>query len=131
MEISKDEFLRKLEFPDEWVRLGLYTHEIYSVQLEEYERNQGSEEAPEHYRYGAFWLWFRQNPDASVIERLLAAAIADPDPAMSGATIVDIVKLPHCTELIVEAAISAIQGSRYSSLFSSDDVRAAHAESRK
>ncbi len=73
--------MKLMNLPTLWNEAVLYPETLFLGQLESY--TPGSEEASEHYRYGAFNWWIKQNPPVDKIAALLRAATLDTDPQMA------------------------------------------------
>lgn len=122
MTLSPSELADRLHYPTLWTERGLYPDDLYRVQLaafvaEARERGIPPEEyrpagGTEHYRYGAFRFWRHRNPSPAILEALLEAAVADPDPPMAGAAMKDILATYSPTRAMVELAIQAVRRSR-------------------
>ena len=79
--MTKREFLKLMNFPEEWISLGMYPDELFQWQLSGY--RVGHEDASEHDRNGAFHWWLRRNPTRDQLEQLLRLAVLDPDAHLS------------------------------------------------
>ena len=80
--MTKGEFLKLMNFPDEWELWGMYPDELYEKQRSRY--RPGHEEASEHDRNGAFQWWIRKNPSTDHLRNLLRLTYLDPDNHMAG-----------------------------------------------
>jgi len=78
--MTKIEFMKLMRFPEEWLGMGMYTDELFSLQLSGY--TPGDEEGAEHDRNGAFHWWLRQQPTKEQLRSILRLASLDPDPAL-------------------------------------------------
>ena len=58
--VTKPEFMRLMNIPQEWESWGMYPEELYAYQLERFEVAHAR--APEHDRNGMFHWWLRRNP---------------------------------------------------------------------
>lgn len=81
MKMTKEEFLRLMQFPREWADWKMYPDEIYRIQVGGYAR--GHEEGSEHDRNGAFHWWLRRNLTKPQLERLISLTYLDPDEGMA------------------------------------------------
>jgi hypothetical protein len=79
--MRKEELLRRLRFPSEWMLLDMYPDELFEWQLASF--NEEHEESPEHDRNGAFHWWLRREPKRNELENLLWLASIDSDPFLS------------------------------------------------
>jgi hypothetical protein len=97
-------YKRLLEITDAWFTLGLITEQDLPLYGAEFETS--GDKNSEHYRYGAFRLYLSQNrPLApSMSEALYELGAADPDRAMGGAMMADILHLPECPPEVVKKA---------------------------
>jgi hypothetical protein len=85
--------------------------EAHGVAPSTYRPTGGSE----HYRYGAFGFWLQRGPDPEIVDALMEAAIADPDPRMASVAMNDILAAHRPSAAMLELAISAVrQSGRYS-----------------
>ena len=127
-------FAEAAEFPGAWLKYGLLDGPFFVQQAIEFELEYGSSKprgGTEHWRYAAFLSWLRMKPDASRVEQLLEAALADPDPPMAGNVIKELVENPLCTEQMLVAATRQVAANRdyyvrpeeLQSIFSSSRVR--------
>jgi hypothetical protein len=73
--MEKSDFLNLMKFPEEWY--FMYPDELYNIQLEHY--SPGDEQAPEHYRFGAFIWWLRKNPNSDDLAKIKALAEREED----------------------------------------------------
>lgn len=78
--MTKTEFLKLMNFPQEWELLGMYPDELFMWQASGYQ--PGHESGSEHDRNGAFHWWFRRNPSKAQLEKLIRLAACDPDPML-------------------------------------------------
>jgi hypothetical protein len=75
--MTKDRFLKIMQFPSEWLSFGMYPDDLAEWQLAGYE--PGHEDASECDRNGAFHWWLRRSPTKVELEKLLRLAALDPD----------------------------------------------------
>jgi hypothetical protein len=105
--MSQRDFKSLLRFGDRWLRLGLLTEEKLRALGREYET--GKDRNTEHYRYRVFrdYLTSHRPLPAELAKALYELGREDPDPAMGGAMMADIVGLPECpVEVMNEASAS-------------------------
>jgi len=88
--MSKEEFLKFLDFPDEWGKLNLYSDELFNVQLKFLLEDIGADElnkrivkgrygnGSEHWRLGAF-IWVIKNEGLKSFDRLKTVAQKEKD----------------------------------------------------
>jgi hypothetical protein len=108
------EFAAQLAYPDVWLQLDLLPGDLYAAQLLELLNEGGTTGAPEHYRYGAFHYWLRRDPQEERLAQLVEAASLDPDKAMAGAALKDIVSSSGSTARILDSAVKvAAKSSEY------------------
>ncbi|HEY1027835.1 hypothetical protein [Pseudomonas sp. KB-10] len=79
--MKKEEFLRCLDFPSEWLTLNLYPDELFRIQIAEYQPEHRS--SSEHTRNGAFSWWLHDEPSETLLVQLALLARIDPDPLLS------------------------------------------------
>jgi len=75
--VNKNEFLKLMNFPNDWLQLDMYPDGLFAVQLAGYV--PGHEHGSEHDRNGAFHWWLRKKPTKAELENLVRLAAADPD----------------------------------------------------
>ena len=90
MSLSTTELSERLGYPAVWHERGLYLDALYRVQLAAFVSEAEGHGVPlatyrptagsEHYRYGAFGFWLQRGPGPEIVDALMEAAIADPDP---------------------------------------------------
>ena len=80
MTICKEHFLKMMRFPNKWSEWDMYPDELYIIQVTDYE--PGTEEGSEHYRYGAFQWWLRQELKLDIIQKYFKLTELDPDKLM-------------------------------------------------
>lgn len=79
--MTKEEFIKLMQYPREWVEWGMLPDELLDEQIAEYELRRGR--ASEHYRNGAFHFWLRREPSKDVLLKLIKLSFFDPDPLMA------------------------------------------------
>ena len=79
--MTKEEFVKLMQFPREWLEWDMLPDELLQGQIAEYE--SGSERAAEHYRNAAFRYWLRRQPSKEVLLKLARLTFLDPDPLMA------------------------------------------------
>jgi hypothetical protein len=100
MEFNKEEFLRLMEFPDEWLHFDMYPDELFAANSAGYEI--GHEKSSEHYRNGAFHWWLKQVPTKKKLKDLVVLTYADPDQLMAGDVRKYIAKAMNCDDEVME-----------------------------
>ena len=100
MKFSKEEFLRLMEFPDEWLHLDMYPDELFVANSAGYE--PGHENSSEHDRNGAFHWWLKQVPTKKQLQKLVVLTYADPDQLRAGDARKYIAKAKSCDDEILE-----------------------------
>jgi hypothetical protein len=119
-------FAAAADFPQEWIRGGLFDDPFFIGQANDFERHHGSARpngGTEHWRYAAFLHLLRANPTAATLQRLLDAALADPDPPMAGNVIKDIVANRLATESMLSTALARIAENVYYCVESDELIR--------
>ena len=77
-QFTKSEFLELMKFPNEWADWEMYPDELFlGGQLDSY--TQGSENASEHYRNGAFFYWLKKEPTKEQLSKLVKLTYLEPD----------------------------------------------------
>ena len=79
--MTKNEFIKLMQYPREWVEWDLLPDELINGQVTEYQ--SGSERAAERYRNEAFHFWLRTRPSKDILLKLIRLSYLDPDPLMS------------------------------------------------
>jgi len=75
--MNKIQFLKLMNFPEQWINLDMYPDELADVQLSGY--RSGHENASEHDRNGAFHWWLKRSPAENALVKLMFLASIDPD----------------------------------------------------
>lgn len=78
---QREAFMNLMLFPLEWEMWEMYSDELFAVQLADY--SPGSEEASEHFRYGAFLWWLSKDLSQNQKEQILQLTHLDPDQIMA------------------------------------------------
>lgn len=78
--MNNDKYFKLMDFPREWLTLGMYPDELAVIQVSGYQ--PGNERASEHDRCGAFHWWLRQEPSEQQLKYLMNLASIDPDRLM-------------------------------------------------
>ena len=96
--ITKQEFLKLMQFPNEWVELDMYPpdKEFFKGQLDAYE--PGQEKASEHFRNGAFHWWLKRNPSKATLKKLAMLVNVDSYKPMADDVRKYIAKSPQCDD---------------------------------
>lgn len=101
------EFAQLLNFNQAWFALGVVDDAVLAHCRAEWDK--GQDYNTEHYRYGAFREFLANHrpltPDQAAALYELGAA--DPDTAMGGAMMADIVRLPECPRSVLDAALAS------------------------
>lgn len=79
--MTKNEFIKLMQYPREWIEWDMLPDELINGQLAEYEPD--SEQASERYRSAAFHFWLRRGPSKDILLKLIKLSYFDPDPLMS------------------------------------------------
>ena len=102
--MNKEQFLSFMDFPIEWIKLGLYSDELLNLQMEDLIKDLSEKEelekrinlkkyggGSEHYRYGAFLFILRKN-DLSVLDKIKIVVEKEPDTFLKKSMLKDIDK---------------------------------------
>src|SRR5688572_25550654 len=110
MNVEREKYLRLLEFDERWLRLGLLTGEELAALGHEYE--SGGDENTGHYRYRVFVKFLAAHRPLSPLlaEALYELGGDDPDPALGGAMMRDIVDLAECPDEVLDKASASGRG---------------------
>ena len=111
--ISIDDFLRLMEFPEEWVAWKMIPEDLMEVQLKNY--RPGDEQGAEHDRNGAFHWWLKRDPSKEHLMALVKLSFLDPDQIMSSDVRKYIVKARLCDQDVlnlIDKLANAKPGSR-------------------
>jgi len=114
--MNKLSFAKLLNYPAIWLDMNLLTDELFEFQSHEFQKEYGNripKGGTEHWRYGAFHYWLARDIDSKVLWRLLEAASVDPNQAMAGAAIKDIIKHPSSNSAILTMATDIVSQSPY------------------
>ena len=79
--MTKNEFIKLMQYPREWLEWDMLPDEVINGQLAEYA--PGSEQAAERCRNAAFHFWLRKKPGKDILLRLIKLSYLDPNPLMS------------------------------------------------
>lgn len=77
--MSKNEFIKLMRYPREWVEWDMLPDELIREQIASYERGS----AAERYRNQAFHFWLRGRPSKDILLKLIRLSYLDPDPLMA------------------------------------------------
>ena len=78
--MTKEEFVKLMNYPKEWLEWDMLPDEVLENQLSEYE--PGHENSSEHYRNGAFQFWLRGEANEEQLIKLVKLSKLDPDEIM-------------------------------------------------
>lgn len=81
LKMSKNQFIKMMHFPCEWMIYSMYPDELFYNQINNY--RAGDEEGCEHDRNGAFHWWLRKEPSEDELIKLIKLTYLDPDPLMA------------------------------------------------
>lgn len=81
--MDRAEYLRLMQFPEQWETWDMLPSEWLSGAMASFER--GMEAASEHDRHGAFQWWLKRNPSPDRLAVLARLALLDPDQVMADA----------------------------------------------
>lgn len=79
--MTKEDFLKIMNFPIEWNIYGMYPDELYLLQIKDYQ--EGDEQGSEHDRNGAFHWWLKRDPNKNELALLIKLTYLDPDQLMA------------------------------------------------
>ena len=79
--MKSSEYLKIMEFPDEWQAWGMIPEAWLRGAMSSYE--PGMERASEHDRNGAFHWWLRSEPSTEQLAVLWKLSLLDPDQIMA------------------------------------------------
>ena len=105
--MSKTDYKVMLGFSEPWFALGVATEETLALAKTAYEASD--DDSGEHYRYGAFLRYLSQHRPLAppIAEALYELGNADPDYAMGGSIMADIVDLPECPPAVIAKALAS------------------------
>jgi hypothetical protein len=100
-------FAQLLGFTSAWFTIGVVDDSVLAGLQVEW--NKGQDDHPEHYRYWAFreFLAAHRPLAPELAARLFDLGSADPDRAMGGAIMADIIRLPECPAEVMDAALAS------------------------
>ncbi len=79
--MTKNEFIKLMRYPREWLVWDMLPDELINRQLAEYAHS--SEQAAKRYRNAAFHFWLLKTPGKEILLKLIKLSYLDPDPLMS------------------------------------------------
>ena len=79
--MTRNEFIKLMQYPREWLEWNMLPDELINGQLAEYAPS--SEQAAERYRNAAFHFWLRRRPGKEILLTLIKLSYLDPDPLMA------------------------------------------------
>jgi hypothetical protein len=105
--MNRREYQRLLQLSDQWLRLGLLTQDELCALGQEYEA--GEDKNAEHNRYRVFRRYLASHSPlpSQMAEALYELGREDPNPAMGGAMMRDIVGLAECPTDMLEKALAS------------------------
>lgn len=88
--MDKAGFIRLMDYPKEWSDWGYLPDTYIGDQIRDWlsehgadQPNSGEVAGSEHYRFGAFLYWLKQEPQTGQLEKLLALTYLDKDQVMA------------------------------------------------
>jgi hypothetical protein len=110
---DKPQFLKSYGFPREWETWGFYPDELFRLQLDAV-KGDAEPQPDEHLRYGAFSWWVRRQRELTEHQliQLCQLAALDPDPAMAGAAVHDILFHSMASIRVATAAAELAKGHK-------------------
>lgn len=102
--ITADDYLEVMEFPKEWVSLGMLPVDLLDHLIACY--LPGNEASSEHDRNGAFHWWLNKSPDREVLLKLIELSFLDPDQIMASDVRRYIFASPHADEELKNKVVS-------------------------
>lgn len=79
--MTKNEFVKLMHYPREWVEWDLLPDELIDAQTAAY--YPGGERDSASYRNAAFHFWLRTRPSKDILLKLIKLSYLDPEPLMS------------------------------------------------
>jgi hypothetical protein len=100
-------YQKQLQFNDQWLQLGLLTEDELCALSREYEMSE--DKNTEHYRYRVFrnYLDSHRPLSPTLVDALYDLGKEDPDPAMGGAMMHEMVGLAECPANVLEKALAS------------------------
>ncbi|MBL9080170.1 MAG: hypothetical protein JNK76_00095 [Planctomycetales bacterium] len=104
--LEQSPFAQTLGFTRAWFALGVVNADILARHQAEWDR--GHDTNAEHYRYRAFseFLVAHRPLTAEVASALFELGEVDPDRQMGGSIMADIIQLPECPQVVLDAAVA-------------------------
>lgn len=101
--------LRQLEFSQEWLDLGIVDPD--KLHTLEFEWNSSNDKNPEHYRWRAFLDFLRSQEflDPIIAKRLYDLGASDPDSAMGGSMMAEVLRRKDCPLDLLRVAAESEQ----------------------
>ncbi len=88
--MNKSHFIQLIGYPKEWSDWGYLPDTYIADQIKDYlsehradQPKSGDVPGSEHYRFGAFLYWLKQEPQIDQLEKLLALTYLDKDQLMA------------------------------------------------
>jgi hypothetical protein len=105
MELFEDPIFMELKFDRRWIEVGIITPDIFLAIEQKY--LTGEDHRSEHYRWGAFNLFFKNRPhlDRHCFYILYDIGKTDPDIAMGRSIIFDLLRHPYCPIELIDISI--------------------------
>jgi hypothetical protein len=101
------DIFRKLEFSQEWIDLGIITPA--KLKQLEYEWSAGEDTDTEHYRWRAFldFIESKESLDDNTARALYNLGANDPDGAMGGSIMANVLRRKDCPKDLLELAVKS------------------------
>jgi hypothetical protein len=101
----EDPLFAKLEFHHKWIEVGIITSENFVLIKQEYLK--GEDPFSEHYRWGAFHKFMKQNKSIDIASFYLLYDLGenDADPGMGRSILFDIINRIDCPLELIDRAI--------------------------
>lgn len=108
--MTKEEYLRLMEFPKEWLSLGMLPDDLVDELIAGY--SPGDEISSEHERNGVFHWWLKKSPGGEVLTKLARLSFLDPDQIMAADVRRYISSSPHANEDLRQMVALGLPSSR-------------------
>lgn len=112
-DMTDEEIVAHLKFSEPWYRLGVMDEATLRLTVENFRRSD--DDGDEHWRYGAFMHFLRQNPTLTPdqCEGLFWLGAADPDWCMGQSIMLQVIDRPECPDRVLELAAVHERTKRY------------------